>query len=105
MLEHPPVEIHATGGASALKRFTLDAWLAADLAADPAAAPRQLAAGEYERRPGAADLDAHVQAFAVPAELRTKPVDRVRLHVLSNHGEEHYTCLYHPRLIGVAAEV
>ena len=43
----------------------------------------------------------YVQSFAVAGDVaRNTPVDRITLVVEDNHGEELFTCIYHPVLYG-----
>ncbi len=78
--------------------------------------PVELLRGQYQTRPGLSDLGdddadrtlglsdevaAHVQSFIIP-EREGMLVDRVSLDVEDNHGDERFTCLYHPILYGDA---
>ena len=78
------------------------------------AEPVELLRGEYSVEPAAAgrrgdggrvfgqpdEVAPHVQSFAVPAGARGVRVDRVALEVEDNHGDPHFTCIYHPVLYG-----
>ncbi len=89
-----------------------------DDAAAPAGTeePIELVRGRYQVRPGLFepgddadralghpdDVAAHVQSFAIAEAWEGARVDRVSLEVEDNHGEERFTCLYHPTLYGEA---
>ena len=67
----------------------------------------ELVRGEYAVDPAAAgpaggDLDeinTHLQSFEIRLAGPVR-VDRVKLYIEDNHGEPHFTCLYHPVLYG-----
>jgi hypothetical protein len=78
--------------------------------------PVELVRGRYRIRPGQPEpgdgadralgrpdeVAEHVQSFEVAAAWEGVRVDRVSLEVEDNHGEERFTCLYHPILYGDA---
>ena len=78
--------------------------------------PVELVRGQYQIRPGLSEpgddadralghpdeVAAHVQSFAMAGAWEGVRVDRVSLEVEDNHGDERFTCLYHPTLYGEA---
>ncbi len=78
--------------------------------------PVELVRGQYQTRPGLSELGddadralgrpdevaAHVQSFVISEVWEGVRVDRVSLEVHDNHGDKHFTCLYHPTLYGEA---
>ena len=67
----------------------------------------ELVRGEYLVDPAVAgpasgdvdEIHAHLQSFEIKL-ARPLQVDRVKLYIEDNHGEPHFTCLYHPVLYG-----
>jgi hypothetical protein len=127
VLQHIPARVSLNACRSAPRRFRLVGLLApaqdagapsvgvAALASAPTLGSEggegevELVRGEYavdpaEAGPAAGDVDeihAHLQSFEIrtagPVPAR---VNRVKLYIEDNHGEPHFTCLYHPVLYG-----
>jgi hypothetical protein len=131
VLQHAPSTISADSAASAPLRFRVRGFEAALPAAGETGVV--LVEGEYKTEPAGDALMSHLQvptpkpplrfcagicaasrfaeteSFGAVAALQAFPVAAreavrsVRLEVLSNHGKEAFTCLYHMRMHGEAA--
>ncbi|KAJ1492866.1 UNC-like C-terminal-domain-containing protein [Baffinella frigidus] len=100
VLQHAPSSISADNATSAPLKFRVRGYEGATAAAGEEGVV--LVEGEYNpHAKGKGELMSHLQTFAVTkrAEVRS-----VRLEVLSNHGKEAFTCLYHMRMHGDAKE-
>ena len=95
VIEHAPSSILVGGGDSAVKNFRV-------IGSRNEAEHFVLADGEYQLTAGEDGRPRpHIQRFDVSAIQSV--INRVRFEVLSNHGHQGYTCIYHVRLIAQAA--
>jgi hypothetical protein len=100
VLQHIPIRVSPNGARSALRTFRLVGYRPGSVRSSKDEEV-ELVRGEYATVPGlgaggrADEIQTHVQSFDVVAAVR---VDRVRLYVEDNHGQEDFTCLYHPVL-------
>ena len=95
VIEHAPSSILVGGGDSAVKNFRV-------IGSRNEAEHFVLADGEYQLTAGEDGRPRpHIQRFDVSAIQSV--INRVRFEVLSNHGNQGYTCIYHVRLIAQAA--
>ena len=95
VIEHAPSSILVGGGDSAVKNFRV-------IGSRNEAEQFVLADGEYQLTAGEDGRPKpHIQRFDVSAIQSV--INRVRFEVLSNHGHQGYTCIYHVRLIAQAA--
>mmetsp|Transcript_44818 Transcript_44818/g.105098 ORF Transcript_44818/g.105098 Transcript_44818/m.105098 type:complete len:528 (-) Transcript_44818:63-1646(-) len=118
VMQHLPPSISLDQGWTAPFRFRIVGWFAGALKDSTKGAgadgegeaaelmtQRVLVEGEYqisELAVGADELMKQIQYFPVKQQDQS-PINRVRLEILSNHGKEEYTCLYHMRLYGTPA--
>jgi hypothetical protein len=106
-----------TEGAGSVQTLLLNNEQDSSVGSAGTESPVELIRGQYQTRPdksepGDHDADrvlgqsdevaAHVQSFVIPAAREGMLVDRVSLEVEDNHGDERFTCLYHPTLYGDA---
>jgi hypothetical protein len=130
VLQHIPARVSANGCRSAPAAFRLVGFRApppagaagARASGPPAGDEVELVRGPYAVDPAGAvaagaagagpafgvpdDIHGHLQAFDIQLPAAAPVwVDRVRLYVDSNHGDEGFTCLYHPVLYGDASSI
>jgi len=95
VIEHAPASISIGGGDSAVKSFRVLGWNSGLKDAQQ----YELTTGEYKLTSGDDEwLTPHIQTFPVNS-TSGREINRVRFEVLSNHGHQQYTCIYHIRLL------
>jgi len=105
VMEHAPARISPEAGSSAPRQFRLMGWHGpADdkHGKGSVAGEEELVSGTYGIDDSKSDsITPHVHRFPIAS---ARPIDHVRLEIESNHGNAEYTCLYHFRLHGEAAQ-